>query len=116
MKDIATYVAAAIQIKGQAILPRSFPASLKRTRNALQRDSALQFVSMSQKLKLMLSPECSQIRIGSSNSPRSAIESVVGRFLTMFAKSARMRRGIAQACSQKTRTLPWALRRPEDRV
>jgi hypothetical protein len=48
MNDIATDVAAAIQIKGQAILPRSFPATLKRNRNALQRDSALQFVSVSQ--------------------------------------------------------------------
>jgi hypothetical protein len=41
MNDIAADVAAAIQIKGQAILPRSLPAILKRTRNALQRDSAL---------------------------------------------------------------------------
>jgi hypothetical protein len=36
--------------KGQAILPRSLPATLKRTENALRGDSALQFVSMSQTL------------------------------------------------------------------
>ena len=39
-----------IPIKGQAILPRSLPATPKRTRNALQGDSALQVVSMSQSL------------------------------------------------------------------
>ena len=33
-----------------AICPGTFPATLKRTRNALQRDSALQFVSTSQSL------------------------------------------------------------------
>src|SRR6202158_4805639 len=48
MNDIAADVAAAIQIKGKAILPRSLPATLKSTRNAPQRDSVLLFVSMSQ--------------------------------------------------------------------
>jgi hypothetical protein len=38
------------QIAGQAIFPRSLPASLKRIRDALQRDGALQFVSISQTL------------------------------------------------------------------
>jgi hypothetical protein len=50
MNEIAYRCRAAIQVKGQAIERRSLPATLKRTRNALQRDSALQFVSMSQTL------------------------------------------------------------------
>ncbi len=50
MKDIATDVAVSDQIKEQAILPRSLPATLKRTRNALQGDGALQFVSVPQSL------------------------------------------------------------------
>ena len=37
MNDIATDVAAAIQIKRAASLPRSLPATPKRARNALQR-------------------------------------------------------------------------------
>jgi hypothetical protein len=40
----------------------------------------------------MLSSDCSQIGTGSSNSPRSATEFLVCRFLPMFAKSARVRR------------------------
>jgi hypothetical protein len=39
MNDIATDVAATIQLKGRPFCPGSLPATLKRTRNALQADS-----------------------------------------------------------------------------
>ena len=49
-EDIATDVAAAIKIKGQAILRRSLAETLKRTRNAVGGDSAFHLVSISQTL------------------------------------------------------------------
>jgi hypothetical protein len=52
------------------------PATLKRTRNALQGEALCSRLDVA-KLNLMLSSDCSQIGTGSSNSPRSASESQV---------------------------------------
>lgn len=53
---------------------RRSAAILKRTRNAPRGDNALRLVHVAN-LNPMLSSDCSQIGTGSSNSPRSAIES-----------------------------------------
>ena len=62
----------------------------------------------------MPSLDCSQIGTGSSNSPRSATSPL--SILDDVREIRAVRRLIAQACSQKSRTLPWALGRLEDRV
>jgi hypothetical protein len=55
----------------------------------------LQFVTMSQKLNLMLSSDCSEIGTGSSNSPRSAKASGLYGF---SARSGRIARGCGLIC------------------
>ena len=77
-------------IKGRKTFAAEDP---KRTRNALQGDSALQFVMDVAKLNLMLSSDCSEIGTGSSNSPRSANESLslIGQECAGFSAPAEAR-------------------------
>ena len=61
MNDVATDVAAAIQMKGQAILPGHSQRPQKRTRNALRGDSAFAV-----RLDVAKLPRCSRLTVHKS--------------------------------------------------
>jgi len=72
MNDVATDVAAAIQMKGEAILPGHSPSDPKSAREMRSGAIALCSSSRCRKATPMLSSDCSQIGTGSSNSPRKS--------------------------------------------